>query len=244
MKFNKAVSPSRLVGQAIATKLLIKGTVITMSGLFLLLSGTYVFSFFYEKYGSFTVRLDKYDMLRIGVSLSETPDFKLPTSRLNADAIKSLDNITKADLPENLDKTDGKHNGRNYIAYTFYIKNTGKSSVSYSSSLNISSVSKNVDAAVRIMLYDESVAVTYAKPKDDLTGPEPETEPFYSQTVVAKKYKANFKPGDIHKYTVVIWLEGNDPDCVDSILGGSMNLEMAFSVVEYTENGNSKIGNS
>ena len=238
MKLKSGVSTTRIVGQAITTKLLIKGTLIATASLFLLLSGTYVFSLLYERYGSFTVRLDKYDMLRIGVSLSETPDFPVPTARLNADSIKSLDNISKADLPDGLDKVDGKHNGKNYIAYTFYIKNTGKSTVSYSSSINVLSVSKNVDAAIRIMLYDESVPTTYAKLKDDYSGPEPDTTPFYSQTVITKNYKTNFKPGDMHKYTVLIWLEGNDPECVDSILGGNMNLEMSFNVAEYSESSN------
>ena len=41
----------------------------------------------------------------------------------------------------------------------------------------------------------------------------------------------DFSPGDVMKYTVVIWLEGNDPDCVDAIIGGVMKLEMKFGVI-------------
>ena len=40
----------------------------------------------------------------------------------------------------------------------------------------------------------------------------------------------NFEPEVMMKYTVVIRLEGNDPDCVDSIIGGVMKIEMKFSV--------------
>ena len=41
-------------------------------------------------------------------------------------------------------------------------------------------------------------------------------------------------PGEKDKYTVVIWLEGNDPDCVDKIIGGTMKLGMNFKIVETT----------
>ena len=35
-------------------------------------------------------------------------------------------------------------------------------------------------------------------------------------------------PGEIIKYTVVIWLEGNDEQCVDDILGGQVKLAVEF----------------
>ena len=33
-------------------------------------------------------------------------------------------------------------------------------------------------------------------------------------------------PGDIDKFTIVIWLEGDDPDCIDNILGGEIKMHM------------------
>ena len=44
----------------------------------------------------------------------------------------------------------------------------------------------------------------------------------------------SFKPGAKDKFTVVIWLEGNDPDCLDNIIGGTMKLDMKFKIVENT----------
>ena len=35
-----------------------------------------------------------------------------------------------------------------------------------------------------------------------------------------------YKKGDIDKFTIVIWLEGDDPDCVDNILGGEIKMHM------------------
>ena len=38
--------------------------------------------------------------------------------------------------------------------------------------------------------------------------------------------RAGFKPGDIDRYTLVVWLEGDDPECVDAILGGEIKMHM------------------
>lgn len=38
--------------------------------------------------------------------------------------------------------------------------------------------------------------------------------------------------GEIKKYTVVIWLEGSDSDCVDAIIGAKVNFEYKFRVTE------------
>jgi hypothetical protein len=46
--------------------------------------------------------------------------------------------------------------------------------------------------------------------------------------------KFDFEPRDKDKYTIVIWLEGNDPDCLDNIIGGTMKLGMNFRIVEST----------
>ena len=39
----------------------------------------------------------------------------------------------------------------------------------------------------------------------------------------------DFKPGDVHKYTVVIWIEGNDPQCDDDIIGGEVKMHMRLT---------------
>ena len=40
---------------------------------------------------------------------------------------------------------------------------------------------------------------------------------------------------EVHKYTVVIWLEGDDPDCTDELIGGHAGLQMGFELIEETE---------
>jgi hypothetical protein len=38
--------------------------------------------------------------------------------------------------------------------------------------------------------------------------------------------RENFQPGEVDKYTVVIWLEGNDPECINDIIGGELKMQM------------------
>ena len=64
---------------------------------------------------------------------------------------------------------------------------------------------------------------------------EPDTTAFFSKVTVMQATQEEFQPGDVMKFTVVIWLEGNDPDCVDSIIGGIMKLEMKFSVIASSD---------
>ncbi len=49
---------------------------------------------------------------------------------------------------------------------------------------------------------------------------------FISESVVARGSQTGVAPQDTHKYTVVIWLEGDDPDCTNDLIGGHVGMEM------------------
>lgn len=53
-------------------------------------------------------------------------------------------------------------------------------------------------------------------------------ESFLSETNIAEGTQYNITPGEIHKYTVVLYLEGDDPDATDDIIGGHAGVEMKF----------------
>lgn len=59
--------------------------------------------------------------------------------------------------------------------------------------------------------------------------------PFESEGVVMTGTQINVAPGEMHKYTVVIWLEGDDPDCTNELIGGHFGLEMNFRLLEDEE---------
>ncbi len=185
----------------------------------------------YKDTGSFSVGVNKVDIVKYGITLSESRDMAHANSRLNANISERITNISIRDLPANLDMIDGEHNGDDYIAYTFYMMNAGEEEISYDYELTISNVFKGLDEAVRVRLYVDGEYTDFAKTKSDGTGPEPDTTEFYSLGVVTKKLVHGFKPGDIVKFTVVIWLEGDDPDCVDRVIDGLANFEMQISAV-------------
>ncbi len=200
-----------------------------------LVAVAYAISYFYDKFGSFTVRVNKYDMVNQGLTLSETPMYDHTVSELSANIVYDMTNISAYDLPENIDMENGSHNGKNYIAYTFYLINGGESTISYEGEMYIENATKGVDEAVRVAIYYNGEKTVYGKTKADGTGKESDCdEEFLSTSVVMRCLKEQFEPKDRDKYTVVIWLEGNDPECLDNIIGGTMKLGMNFRIVETT----------
>ncbi len=196
----------------------------------LLLGISYVLSAFVNKAGNFTVWISDEDMNLI--TLSDTADFEKCATMLEADIIPQMDNITKSWMPENLDEVDGCHNGDNYIAYTFYLKNAGENEIDYSSQIDIHAVTKAADNAVRVMVIKNGEETVYAKAQKGSNEPEPDTVAFLSNTQVFKNTTEGFGSGAVDKYTVVIWLEGNDPECIDDIRGGVVKMSMNFKVLE------------
>ena len=191
----------------------------------------YVASALYEQSGSFTVRVNKYEMQKYGLTLSESREMVRPTAHLNAKIAEKLTNIAGETIDANVDMIDGQHNGRDYIAYTFYVQNAGETAVSYDYSVNLAGVTNALDEAIRLRLYIDGESVTYAKTKSDGTGAEPGTVEFHSATVVTQGRIEDFEPQEKTKFTVVIWIEGNDPDCIDWLIGGKMKFDMNVAVV-------------
>ena len=192
----------------------------------------YVISVLYMKFGAFTVMVNKFDHNEYALTLSESPTFQSYTSRLNAEIAETVTNIDGRSIPDWVDNVDGEHNGDNYVAYTFYCSNAGLKTVTYTYDLYIANMTYEIEKAARIRLYVDGEYVDYAYPRTDgVSGPEPGTTAFQSGNTVVKKTVQHFKPGDSTKFTVVIWLEGNDPDCVDKILGGVFKVDMSISVL-------------
>lgn len=178
--------------------------------------------------GNFSITLDRNLYLDRGIIIYDNPDYKLFRSELYAKTVDYFDNISYKWLPKDITEHNGSHNGENYLAYTFYIENQGKDVSDYWSEIVIDDVIKNVDEAVRIRVYKDKEYVTYAK-KSASGEPEKDTVAFESDEMVVLDHVEKFRPGDIKKYTIVLWLEGNDPECNDNILGGEIKIHMNFN---------------
>ena len=183
----------------------------------------------YQEEGTFTVGiLPKSKDEDAQISLYETADFSSPTTMLSADGIDEMTNISVNWLPKDLDAIDGSHNGEHYIAYTFYVKNTGNVKCNVEETFRVESTVKGADDAIRVRLYKNGVETTYAKL--GVNGqPENGTTPFAESGVVFSAINESLAEEDSIKYTLVIWLEGDDPECLDNIKGGSVKMSMTFS---------------
>lgn len=173
------------------------------------------------------------------ISLSEDKEFTNPTVRLVCEGVEGMTNISGSSIPSNVDSIDGSHNGDHYIAYTFYVKNTGTVDCILQEEYFIDSVVKGTDAAIRIKVYRDGEEKTYAKLGSDGL-PEYGTEAFTSKNVVFKNTDIDLKAGQQIRYTLVIWLEGDDPECVNDIKGGSVKMSLNFSVLNINTEGESE----
>lgn len=203
-------------------------SVIVMVSIGLLLI-SYAMSNFANYAGNFTVNVNDPFSKEL-ISLSENEKFKHPTTYLEAEALPNMDNMTEEWIPKDIEKKDGSNNGDRFIAYTFYVKNIGEGELDYVAEININSVVKNADEAVRVKVYRNGKPTTYAKRQKVSGAAEADTTPFFSQTKVMSQSYKEFKVGAIDQYTVVIWLEGKDPECVDDILGGEVNMSMNLKI--------------
>lgn len=177
--------------------------------------------------GKFVITLDPNFALESSIVIYDSLEDKDFKRKLYAEEINFMDNISIKWLPKDINTAyEGSHNGQNYIAYTFYIENQGKDIVNYWYEVKIDDVIKNVDEAVRIMIFRNDEKTVYAKINADTEKEEEGTKAFYSKESAVLEPRKDFKPGDIDKFTIVVWLEGDDPDCVDAIIGGEIKMHM------------------
>lgn len=60
------------------------------------------------------------------------------------------------------------------------------------------------------------------------------SKPFKDDKIITEGEKIDVRPGEKQKYTVVMWVEGNDPDCTDEIIGASCGITMQFYLIDST----------
>ncbi len=203
-------------------------------------------------YNNFQVLIDKEGMNIL--SLSNRLDFSNPTEVLALGGPRYMDNITLMDIYYLIPEFEahegayGEGDNTKYIAATFFLKNITSKDRIYREAVIIDDVTKNVDDALRVMIIRDGERTVYAKAKPDQTPEEvvpgqfftrqgiPDTggevwmaEPFISPRHVCYNTGLPLAAGQIVKYTVLIWLEGWDDECVDAILGGTIKLELQFA---------------
>ncbi|MDD6190287.1 MAG: hypothetical protein PUB75_01690 [Firmicutes bacterium] len=205
-------------------------------GLIALVMILFIFAFMQEKMGNFTINLDRLEMFRKGVSISETGEFENPTAKLKAASVENATNISINDLPKDIDSVQGDHNGRDYMAYTYFVRNAGKEDLGYEATITLDKSAKGAEEAVRVAVWHNGERVVYAAPSKN-GKPEKGCVNFKSDEVVCRIREPDFLLGNVDKYTVAIWLEGDDPECVDKIIGGALEFSMRIDAIEENKTG-------
>ena len=179
--------------------------------------------------GSFYVSIRDNEQLESGMAIYESQKDPTPKRRLKAENLQFMDNISIDWIPKNIqDEAEGSHNGDNYIAYTFYVENQSDTVLNYWYEMYSDDVVKNVDEAIRVMIIINDERKIYAKVNHLDGKPEKETIGFLQEKdgTVIRDVRKNLAPGEFDKVTVVIWIEGDDPDCVDALIGGQIKMHM------------------
>ena len=159
---------------------------LVLMGMLLIVAVLFIIAFSQEKMGNFTINLNRLELYRRGISISETGEFNDATARLTANSVKDATNISIDDIPDNLDGEAGSHNGKNYMAYTYYVRNAGKEDLGYIAKITLDSCAKGAEEAVRVAVWRNGKRVVYAEPAKDGS---------------AEKGCVNFKSEDAVSYT-------------------------------------------
>ena len=179
------------------------------------------------------------------LSLSESGTLSNPTGKLKApglvnawdeivDNIPSYSDLIDGDSSINEgkpDNPDAARNTKNYVAYTFYLYNSGSEKLNYTMSFDIEYVEKELDSTIRVRLYEDGELTTYAKAKSNGQAEERTVAFSDENTIVSKEYK-DFEVNQVRKYSIVIWIDAEDSDTTNEKIGGSLVLSMRFSVVD------------
>lgn len=141
-----------------------------------------IVSFLGRTVGTFSVKLTNSD---VRLSLSEKKTFKPSSSYLNVGELYPLRETTYGDLPadyildseelETLNDYNKRTNGEGnqeltFIKYTFYIRNTGKTTAQYNLSIKITDIKVSTDGSkrylddtLRIMVFENDLNATVHK---------------------------------------------------------------------------------
>ncbi len=247
-----------------------KGGILLLVSALLVMTSLFAISWITTMRGHFTINMSS-DMFREGFTLSETADFKNPTTYLVCTPLDHVPEISISHIPEDVNDYEGMHSST-YFAYSYYIRNEGDATVDYKWELALNSESQNVSSAVWVMVFEDGEMVFYAKegangnsealppegahnrgylepplydqakdPASQYEIVDPDSSiplwrviprPFLSDALVAQGIRYAMEPGEIHKYTIVMWLEGDDPDCNNELVGGHLGLEIYMSMLE------------
>ncbi len=201
------------------------------------------FTVYGNKVGNFVINVNN-DELKLSLSIYE--DLSHRKERLTFDGTSALGDNSYGYLPEDLARRSPGNNSLvgSYSAFGFYLINNSVRDVDYLMDLKITGIVGDPLPIIRVMLiegeksvFDESNMI-FAKREDteeaELYLKEQlkaiavyETRDFQLEDnkIFSIKVRDLAKDGS-QKYTLVMWIEGCDIECVNSRLGSRIKLQL------------------
>lgn len=179
--------------------------------------------------------------VQLYISMKEDdPD---PSNHIWVDNMSEQVPTTLADIPADLtqglgDKSD--RTGRTYFAFSYYLMNLSDYAISYETCVNIEEAKGTILDSLRVMVIEGDKSLqdgdVYAKPETTFEGRDVlkehtdyTTQPFVSDSLVCRRNASNFAQGTKIKQTVLVWIEGWDIDCNETILASSVKMSVTVT---------------
>jgi hypothetical protein len=200
-----------------------------------------------DEAGNFVVQVESGNVTK---TLSITENLEDPeslTDRIVTQGIKNIsDNAPQLFMPNGLDdvKEMVKKPGvnleyRDLYIYTFYVVNTCNQDINIQFDMKITSVYNNLDKAIRIMTYNETTeSLNIYQAEDEIEKDyvhykyQPtlfvDDKTAYNETCILR---SNEEENHYIKYSVFIWIEGEDPECNDDLYLGAIKLQLDVNVL-------------
>jgi hypothetical protein len=198
--------------------------------------------------GNFVVQVESGDVKKTLSITENLEDDTTYVDRLVTSGIKNIsDHAPKFFMPNGLSdvKELTKNPGinsedPNLYCYTFYVVNTCGQDINLSFNMNITTVHNNLDKAIRVLTYNETAEkLNIYQARDEV---EKEYRDYIYQPklfesddrVCSEQYTLQAGEGTNNnyiKYSVLIWIEGDDPECNEQIYLSAIKFELEVVVL-------------
>ena len=202
-----------------------------------------ILAYFGQNVGSFSIKLGD-DLTSRQIFISEKEDFSWYDSRLEAASVKDAAPISYIpwvkNNENNFKKTDGAMIAcdNSIISYTFYLKNMGREIVNVMQQCSITGKNDGLELVTWLEYFeDDNEGIVY----QGGNVPDKASDPFFERYPDPKLYDLenniayenkfyDLHPGDVKKFTLITWVDSQDPDLSEEILGGTIRFEIYFSL--------------
>lgn len=199
-----------------------------------------ILAYFGQNVGSFSIKLGD-DLTSRQIFISEKEDFSWYDSRLEAASVKEANVIMYPFIKaKECRNTDGSRIWENnsYVSYTFYLKNMGREIVNVMQQCSITGKNDGLELVTWLEYFeDDNEGIVY----QGGNVPDKASDPFFERYPDPKLYDLenniayenkfyDLHPGDVKKFTLITWVDSQDPDLSEEILGGTIRFEIYFSL--------------